>query len=88
MSIHRAHSENSTYEQMVPYFGRELGLKIFKAPDELQMNTVTQYATKPNPEKPKPTCHQYKNKTTIELNAVISKQKQTKIKATKGCWRQ
>ena len=36
---------------------REFELNSLGASDELQMNTVAQQATEPNPAKPKPTCH-------------------------------
>ena len=42
------------------HLGKELELNGLEAPDELQMNTVTQQATKPNPQKPQPTCHHCK----------------------------
>ena len=38
----------------------ELKLNGLEAPDEMQIKTVTQQATKPNPEKPKPICHHCK----------------------------
>ena len=39
---------------------RELELNGLEAPDEMQINTVTQQASKPNREKTKPTCHHCK----------------------------
>ena len=48
---------------------KDLELNGFEAPDEMQINTVTQQATQQNPEKPKPTCHhckkpgQYRNQS-------------------------
>ena len=59
-SINQAHLENGTYEQIVSHVERELELNGLEAPDEMQINTVTQQATKQNPEKPKPTCHHCK----------------------------
>ena len=38
----------------------ELERNGLRAPGELQKNTVTQQATQQNPEKPKPTCLNYK----------------------------
>ena len=38
----------------------ELQLNGLEAPDELQINTVTQKATQQNSEKSKPTCHHFK----------------------------
>ena len=40
-SIHQAHLENGTYEQIVTYLEKELELNSFEYPDETQMNTVT-----------------------------------------------
>ena len=42
------------------HLGKELELNVLETPDEKQRNTVMQQATKPNPEKPKPTCHHCK----------------------------
>ena len=56
-SFIRAHLENGTFEQVVSRLERELELNGLEAPDELQINTMTQQATQQNPEKPKPTCH-------------------------------
>ena len=59
-SINQAHFDNGTKEQIVSHLERELELKGWEAPDELQINTVTQQATQQNAEKPKPTCHHCK----------------------------
>ena len=48
---------NCTLEQIDLRLEKELELKSLEAPDELQINTVRQQITKPDPEKPKPTCH-------------------------------
>ena len=58
--FNQAHLERSTYEQIVSHLGRELELNGLVAPDELQINTVTQQLTEQNSEKPKPTCHHCK----------------------------
>ena len=58
--INQAPLEKSSYEQIVTHLGIELELDSWEALDELQMNTVTQRATEPNPEKPKLTCHHRK----------------------------
>ena len=47
-SINQAHLENGTYEQIVAHVGRELELKGLEAPDELQINTVSQHVTNTN----------------------------------------
>ena len=59
-SINQAHLENGTYEQIVSHLDREFEPNGLEAPDEMQINTVRQQATKQNPEKLKPTCHHYK----------------------------
>ena len=56
-AINQAHLKNGTFEQIVSHLERELELNGLEAPDELQINTVTQQATQQNSEKPKPTCH-------------------------------
>ena len=56
-SIDQAHLENGTCEQIVSHLESVLELNGLKTPDEMQINTVTQQATEPNLEKPKPTCH-------------------------------
>ena len=58
--INQAHWENGTYEQIVTHLGRELELIGFEAPDELQINTVSQQPTNTNADKPKPTCYHFK----------------------------
>ena len=54
--INQAHLEYGTYELIVSHLEKEVELKGLEAPDELQINTVTQQATQQNSEKPKPTC--------------------------------
>ena len=56
-SINQAHFKNSTYEQIVSHLAKELDLKGLQAPDELQINNVTQQVRQQNSEKPNPTCH-------------------------------
>ena len=56
-SMNEPHLENGTYEQIVSHLERELELNGLEAPDEMQINTVTQQATQENSEKTKPTCH-------------------------------
>ena len=60
ISINQAHLENGTFEQIVSHLERELQLNDLEAPDELQINTVTQQATQQNTEKPRPSCHRCK----------------------------
>ena len=59
-SIIQEHLENGIYEQIVLHLERELELNGLEAPDEFQVNTVTQQATEQNSEKPEPTCHHCK----------------------------
>ena len=59
--INHAYLENGTSGQIVSHLEKKLDVNGFKAPDERQINTVTQQATKPNPEKPKSTCHHYRD---------------------------
>ena len=56
-SINQAHLENGTYEQIVTHLERELELIGLEAPDELQINTVSQQFTNANADRSKPTCH-------------------------------
>ena len=56
-SINQAHLENGTYEQIVTHLERELELKGLEAPDEIQINTVSQQLTNANADRSKPTCH-------------------------------
>ena len=56
-SINQAHLENGTYEQIVTHLERELELNGLEAPDELQINTVSQNTVNANADKTKPTCH-------------------------------
>ena len=56
-SINHAHLENGTYEQIFTHLDRELELNGLEAPDELQINTVSQQLTNANADRSKPTCH-------------------------------
>ena len=58
--INKAHLENRTCEQIVTHLEGELELKVLEAPDELKVNTVSQYATNKIADGPKPTCHHCK----------------------------
>ena len=59
-SINQARLDNGSYEQIVSHIERELKLNGLEAPDEMQINTVTQQASKQNSEKPEPTYHHCK----------------------------
>ena len=56
-SINQAHLENGTYEQIATHLERELELKGLEAPDELQINTVSQQHANATADGSKPTCH-------------------------------
>ena len=58
--VNQAHMENGTYEQIVTHLERELELNCLEAPDELQINTVSQQPRNTNADRPKPTCHHCK----------------------------
>ena len=59
-SINQAHLENDTNEQIVSLLERELELNGLEAPDDLQINTMSQQATQQSSGKPKPTCQHCK----------------------------
>ena len=59
-SINQAHLENGTYKQIVSHLEKDLELNGLEAPDEMQINTVTQQASQQNSEKSKPTRHHCK----------------------------
>ena len=56
-SFNQANMENGTFEQIVSRLEKEFKLNGLEAPDEMQLNTVTQQASQQNSEKSKPTCH-------------------------------
>ena len=82
-SKNQAKLENSTYEQIVSHPQMEVGSNDSKARDELQMNSVTQHATKTSPEKPKRKCHHCKKPGRYRNQCRQSEKWKTKAKATK-----
>ena len=58
--INQAHLENGTYEQIVIHLERELELNGSEAPDELQINTLSNNTANTNANRHKPTCHHCK----------------------------
>ena len=52
-SVNQEKLKKGTYEQIVSHFENEMELNGLKAPDTLQIKTVTQQATQQNTEKPK-----------------------------------
>ena len=59
-SINQAHLETGTYEQIVSHLQMELELNGLEAPDEQQINIVSQHATNIKADIPKVTCHHCK----------------------------
>ena len=53
---YQAPLENGTYELIVTHLEKELKLNGLEAPDELQINTVSQQPTNTKANRPKPTC--------------------------------
>ena len=76
-SINQAHLQNGRHEQTVSHPERELEMNGSEAPDELQMNTVTQQASQQNPENPNQLVNTGKSQVTIETSAVNSNPKKT-----------
>ena len=56
-SINQARLENGTYEQIVTHLERELELNGLEAPDDIQINTVSQNTQNANADRAKLTCH-------------------------------
>ena len=67
--MNQAQLENGALKQIVTHFERDLELNGLESPDELQVKTVSQYATNTNPDKPEPTHHHCKNLNVTETNA-------------------
>ena len=80
--INQANLENGTYEQIVSHLKSELELNGLEAPDEMQINTVTQQTTQENSDISKPACQHCKKQVTIETSAVNSNGRKTKPKTT------
>ena len=55
--LNRANLENGTYEQTLTDLDEEIELNGFEAPNELQVNTVSQTTTNTNVDRPERTCH-------------------------------
>ena len=83
-SKNQAHLEDGTYEQIVSHRGKLLQRKRVEGPDENQTNAVRQHATKSNPKNPSRHVTTAKSQVaTTKINAVNSKERKTKVKATK-----
>ena len=70
-SLSQAHLENGTYELIVTHLERQLELNDLEAPEELQINTVSQQATNTNANRPKPTCYHCKKTRTLEKSVSL-----------------
>ena len=83
-SINQAHLENGTYEQIVTHLERELGLNCLEAPDEQQINFVTQHATNINADRPRPTCHHCKIPGQYKKQRCLLKKQREQTKNTQN----
>ena len=79
-TVNQAHLENGTYEQIVSHLERELELNGLEAPDEMQLNAVMQQTHNKTLESPNQHATVAKSQVTIEINAVNSNERQTKVK--------
>ena len=82
-TINRALLENGTYEQVVPHLAKELKLNGLEAPDELQRNTVSQYDTNTNADKPKSTCHHCKTPALYRNQCRLLKNRENNLERFK-----
>ena len=63
--LNQAHLEKGTYKQIVSHLEKERDLNDLEAPNQMQLNTVTQQACQQNSEKSKPTCHHCKKARSL-----------------------
>ena len=82
-SINQAHLENGTYKQIVTHLEKELELNGLEAPDELQVNTVSQQLTKANADRSKPTCHHCGKPGHYRNQCRLLKNREKKLKVIK-----
>ena len=78
-SNNQAHLENGSYEQSVSHLERELELNGLEAPDEIQINTVTQQASQQISEKSKASCHHCKKTGHYRIQCRQLKQEKDQI---------
>ena len=69
-SINQAHLENGTFEQIVTHLEEELELNGLEAPDELQINTLSQHATNTDADRSKLMATNVKKQDVTEISAV------------------
>ena len=87
-SINQAHLENGTYEQIVTHLETEVGLNGLEAPDDQQINIVSQHATHINADRPKPTGHYCKKTRTLQESvSIVEKTARTNWKYSKYSWK-
>ena len=75
--------ENGTYEQFVSHLERELKLNGLEAPNEMQINIVTQRASQNAQKGPNQFANLAKSQVTIETSVVNSNEKKTKPEITR-----
>ena len=83
-SINQAHLENGTYEQIVTHLETELDLNGLEAPDEQQINIVSQHATNINADRPKPTCHYCKKPRPYRNQCLLLKKQREQTEITQN----
>ena len=81
-STNQAHLEIGTYKQIVTLLEKELELNGLESPDELQINTVSQYATNTNADRPQSSCHHCK-KPGCYRNQCLLLNKKEQVEGTK-----
>ena len=74
---------NGTYEQFFTHLERELELNGLEAPDEQQVNIVSQHATHINADRPKPTCHYCKKPGHYRNQCRLLKKQREQMKRLK-----
>ena len=78
-TINQAYLENGTYDQVVTHLEMELELKGLEAPDELQINNVSQQPTNTNADRYKPTCHHCKKTRTLRESVPFARKAKTTL---------
>ena len=81
--INQAHLENGTYEQVVTHPEKELELNGLEAPDDLQINTVSQSATNTVADEPKTSCHHCEIPSITEISVACWKDGEKWLKTPK-----
>ena len=79
-SINQAHLETGLFEQIVSRVEKELDLNRLEAPDDLQINTVTQKQHNNTQKNPNQLATTATSQVTIETSAVNSTRKRSSLK--------